>query len=854
MPVAPTTSKREDPMTRSDSRGIAPKNPEAVSCYHCGTPCPDLSISRSGKSFCCHGCETVFELLQENGLGRFYDLGTGRGLQASRPFNEAEYALLDSGDVRGRLVDFADDKSSRVTFRLPAIHCLACVWLLENLFRLNPAIGQSRVNFGRREVSITFDHTRLALSQLAGILNSIGYPPDLQLADLTRPVRPIGSRRLILQTGIAGFVFGNTMLYSISRYLGLSAADDTDLSRLFGVLSLLLSIPVVVYSAGDYWKTAWLSFRQRQMTMDVPIAAGILALFFQSIYEVILGRGEGYFDSMSGLIFFLLCGRIFAQATYHRLTFDRDYRAFFPLSVTRSVDGTEERISLDQLVVGDRVHVRNGELIPADSRLISGPALIDYSFVTGEAVAVGRQPGEHLYAGGRQTGATIEVETMKPVSQSYLTSLWDQDAFRKSRDRTFQSMTNRYSRRFTLLILAIALGSLAWWMPLDPARGVKAFVSVLIVACPCALALAAPFTLGTAQRILGRAGIFLRNSQVIEDLAAIDTIIFDKTGTLTDPNSSIVTFRGSPLSEKEATAVASLTRHSPHPCAVRITNSIPSDAGASAVEGFCETSGMGIEGTVDGNQILVGSRSWLRSHGITAAETNDSDLGMAHVAMGGHYRGTFDADDQLRPQVGQLIQTLGSRYQLALLSGDNERDRGRFEKLFPAGTQLGFGQSPFEKLERIGCLQQSGHRVFMVGDGLNDAGALRQSDVGAAVVQNLGSFSPASDVILGGDQVPSLAAALAFSKRAVAVVRISFAASALYNAIGVAIAAHGDLAPIVCAILMPLSSITVVVLACGSTWWMARRSGFETSAKSLPTSEPQQNGTMPLTKVTPLWT
>ncbi|MDW8311051.1 MAG: HAD-IC family P-type ATPase, partial [Verrucomicrobiales bacterium] len=257
----------------------------------------------------------------------------------------------------------------------------------------------------------------------------------------------------------------------------------------------------------------------------------------------------GYCDSLTGLIFFLLCGRAFQNRAHERLAFDRDYRAFFPLAVTRlrADPGrhapAEERVALSQLRVGDRLRIRNGELIPADARLVSGQAQLDYSFVTGESQPVDKRPGEHLYAGGRQVGAAIEVELVKPVSESYLASLWNHEAFRKTRGDEFHTLTNRYARRFTWIVLGIAVAAGVFWLASGHApRGIKAFTSVLIVACPCALALAAPFTLGTAHRILARHGVFLKNAQVIEHLARVDTVVFDKTGTLTTAGTSAVQF------------------------------------------------------------------------------------------------------------------------------------------------------------------------------------------------------------------------------------------------------------------------------------------------------------------------
>ncbi len=807
----------------------APRGAAGSACFHCGTPCTS-SVHRTGdRNFCCAGCLAVHELLRKNGLDTsYYSLNAAPGRRIDQEPGPDRYAFLDEPAVRSRLLDFESDRRCRVTFHIPAIHCVACVWLLENLFRLQTGIGSSTVNFLRREASISFDPTQVPFSRVAGLVDSLGYAPDLKLSDLDARRGSEVPRRLWLQLGVAAFAFGNTMLFSLPGYFGLDTFSGPAFQRLFGILSLVLGVPVVAFSAADYWRTAWFSLRQRRLSIEVPIALGIAALFCQSAYEVLSGHGEGYFDSMGGLLFFLLCGRVFQHKAYDRLTFDRDYRAFFPLSVIRVRDGSEgsvpseQRVSLAHLSVGDRIRIRHGELVPADGRLLQGTALMDYSFVTGESEPITVQPGERVHAGGCQQGGTLEVEITRPVSQSYLTSLWDQETFRKEKTDTFGTLTNRYSVRFTAVILAIAVVSAIFWAFQDPSRSVRALVGVLIVACPCALALAAPFTLGTAVRALGRRGVFLRNAQVIETLARINTVVFDKTGTLTAGGEADTVFEGTPLSTEEADSVRSLALQSSHPLSARIARVLTSGADRTAsVENFHESTGRGISGRIQGRLWLLGSAELLRESGIAVDSTHSESA--VHLAVDGHYRGRFRLVHPLRPEAGELVQSLNGHYQLALLSGDNDREQQRFQRLFGVGAALQFRQSPADKLTFIQNRQKDGGVVMMVGDGLNDAGALRQSDVGVAVVEHIGAFSPASDVIVEACRVPHLGELLRFSHNAVAVVRASFLISTLYNGIGISIAAAGRLSPVVCAVLMPLSSVTVVAFAALATQWQARR-------------------------------
>jgi Cu+-exporting ATPase len=847
-----------NPVTASLSRtqGVSPPDrPSAArdpgGCFHCGEPCADDTFALDEKSFCCLGCQTVFCLLRENGLGQFYELNSAPGTRIRTTTAAARWAFLDDPAVREKLLDYADERQAKVTLQLPAIHCVACVWLLENLFKLHPGIGRSVVNFTRREAAITFAPDRIRFSELAALLASIGYEPELTFAALDKPKPSALRKKQWLQIGLAAFAFGNIMLMSLPGYLGLDRFNGPWFRILAGWLSLALALPVVTFSASDFWRAAWWSLRQRRLALEVPIALGLAAIYGQSLFEVLTHRGPGYCDSLTGLIFFLLCGRLFQQKTHERLTFDRDYKGFFPLAVIRKTPTGEENVSLSQLEVGDRLLIRNGELIPADARLLSGPALIDYSFVTGEAEPVARPAGSHLYAGGRQIGGAIEVATVKPVVHSQLASLWGQAAFRKQRGNDLDSLTNRYSRRFTKLIIGLALAAAGFWLFQDASKALPVFTAVLIVACPCALALAAPLTYGTALRVLARLNLFLKNAPVIERLAGVDTIVLDKTGTLTTAGAGGVAFQsaecGLPsavLPAEAAQWIASLVRHSTHPHSVRIAKSLA--AVVLPVAGFQETPGGGIAGEVAGHKILLGSNAWLEKYLVCRSRGNETQISSTKesepphrssqqsydpagvgsytgVAIDGVFRGAFVFENFLRPEVGKLISQLGGRFELALLSGDHERETARFRKLFGERATLRFNQSPADKLEFIRELQQRGRRVMMVGDGLNDAGALKQADVGVAVVENIGAFSPASDVILDAAQLPRLGEMLAFSRQSARVVRAGFVISVLYNLVGVSVAAAGMLAPMVCAVLMPLSSATVLAFACGATAWAGHR-------------------------------
>jgi len=802
---------------------VAIASPSRVACVHCGLDCPPNPPQLGEHSFCCNGCLTVYQILSDNGLGRFYTIDQAPGVRPPETL-PSEYSALDQPDVRRRVVDFSNGTMTRVTFRIPAMHCAACVWLLENLYRLVPGVGRSEVNFPRKEVSIQLEDKDVSLSALATRLASLGYPPELKLDRLSGLADTTGHRRLLLQVGIAGFAFGNVMMMSFPSYLGLDPVRDAGLYRTFGYLSLALALPVLFFSAQDFYRAAWNGLRQKVLTIDFPLALGISALFIQSVFDILRHTGEGFLDSFTGLVFLLLCGKWFQRRTYDALAFDRDYRSYFPLSVTRRNNGVDEPAVLTDIKPGDRILVRHGEIIPADAVLISGQGNLDYSFVTGESTPANAATGDYVYAGGRQIGGALEVELVKDVSQSYLTSLWNNEAFQKPREMDWQNLTNRAGRWFTIAVVLVASGTALFWWKHDPSMIARTFSAVLIVACPCALALAAPFTFSTAQRHLGKAGLFLRSPSVVEAMAASNHVVFDKTGTLTHGPTGTVEFEGAPLTDDERAMIHTLTSQSSHPVSRAVTEFLRGcadqrDAGpCQTLINFIEITGSGICGQVNGHTLRIGSASWLGIHAPDGYGT--------WITIDENVRGRFLIGQQERTGLGSLIDTMHrDHYKITLLSGDRPTAEARFRTLFGTNAELRFDQSPHDKLAFVRERQERGESVLMMGDGLNDAGALKQSNVGIAVSDNVTLFSPACDAILAGNAFARLPFFLHFSRLSVTVLKSAFAVSLIYNITGVAFAASGALSPLVSAVLMPLSSFSVIGFSLLATSWAAHRSG-----------------------------
>ncbi|MET3128003.1 Cu+-exporting ATPase [Arcicella rosea] len=777
-------------------------------CFHCGNECPDDHIHIEEKYFCCDGCKTVYEILDQNNLCNYYQIEekSGNTPQISR------FEFLDNPEIAKTLLDFQNESISKVTFYIPTIHCSSCLYLLENLYRLHEGIERSQVDFLKKQVAVTFRHNvsdkGITFRQLAELLSAVGYEPLMSLNDVVKEKKQPNDRKLLTQLGLAGFCAGNIMLFSFPEYLGLQ--DDT-YKLLFGYLNIVLATPVVFYSASGYFESVYKSLRKGIVNIDFPILLSILVAFFRGIYEVIFNHGAGYFDSVTGLIFFLLIGKWFQQKTYHFLSFERDYKSYFPLAVTRLVLGEHESVSVSALKKGDKILIRNGELIPADSLLYKGEANIDYSFVTGEAALERKQLGDFLFAGGRQVGASIEMEVLKDVSQSYLTQLWNNDTFQKEQESRIKSFSNLVGKYFTFGVLTLAFSVAIYWYFTDVSKMLNAFSAILIIACPCTLSLSYPFALGNGLRILGKQHFYLKNGDVIETMANCDTIVFDKTGTITTSEGAKPQFQGKrPLSVFAEMLVVSLAHNSSHPISQKIKE-ISGKKHFLAIEDFYETTGKGIEGKYHGHFVKLGSSTFVNPS--LKAESKSFSASVAHLSIDDEYLGYFTLPNHYRKEIESTIKNLGKNYDTYLLSGDNQSERAHLESWFKNKEYLHFDCTPQEKLAFIKKLQAEGKKVIMIGDGLNDAGALKQAEIGIAVTDDTLNFTPMSDGIIAAEHLKELPTYLKYSKFALKLIRFSYVFSLMYNCIGLTFAVQGTLSPIVAAILMPVNSITLVGIA-----------------------------------------
>lgn len=787
---------------------------EDLSCYHCGDKIK-TRVNFDGKSFCCNGCKTVYEIFSGNGLASYYDMEAAPG--AAPAEFEGKYDFLANEEIAEKLLEFSDGNIEIISLYIPHIHCSSCIWILENLHKLRPEISSSQVDFPKKTIRITYHSGKINLKELVIFLSSIGYEPYISLDDYDAGKKKI-DRSIIYKLGVAGFAFGNVMFLSFPEYFEVSEYWLDQYKPLFRWLMFAFSLPVVFYAAQDYFISAYKGLRANILNIDVPLALGILVLFVRSTLEIIFDWGTGFFDSLTGLVFFLTLGKFFQQKTYNFLSFERDYKSYFPIGITRiNPGGKEESVHVQDLEQGDRLLIRNEELIPVDGILINGNARIDYSFVTGESHAVTKNSGDKIFAGGKQVAGVIEMEALKSVSQSYLTKLWSNDVFQTPKEDSVISFINHISKYFTVVLLMIAFSATAFWAFRDINTAINVFTAVLIIACPCALAMSTPFTLGNLLRIFGNKKFYLKNAGVIEQLAKADTLIFDKTGTLTSNKKNSIHYEGIDLTSEEESLLKNTLRNSNHPLS-RSLYELLAEYNISPPEEFREITGKGME-AIQGKQAMkVGSAEFVGNTAV-APTLNTS----VHISANNEYKGRYVFYNEYREGVESLFSEFAAGYHLSILSGDNEGEKARLEKLLPPKTNFLFNQKPEDKLEYIKSLQQEGKKTIMVGDGLNDAGALAQSEVGIAISENVNVFSPACDGILDASRFKQLFKFIVASKKAMTVIKVSMLLSFLYNVVGLYFAVTGQLSPIIAAILMPLSSISIIAFTTVCTNLIGRK-------------------------------
>lgn len=787
-----------------------------TTCFHCNGILPKKPIEKDGHLFCCRGCVSVYTIIKESGLESVYsNKSLGSFSRPSEDDNIGEFDFLENENVREKIISFKEGNICKVVLYAPDIHCASCIWLLEHLPKLHSAIIQSQVNFHAKKISILFDISKLSLKELAILLTKIGYKPYFSFEKKSSEDKE--QQKLLIRLGVAGFAFGNIMLLSFPDYLDNLSTLEQRYADLFHYVSFILSLPVILFSAQPYLRSAWGGLKAKDLNMDVPIGLGILTLFFRSAYDVFILSEPGYFDSLSGFVFFLLIGRWYQHKTYRFLDFDKSFNSFFPISVIKIENLNEVIKEVKDIQENDIVKLRNGELIPFDCILLSEEARIDYSFVTGESAIFHKKKGDLIYAGGKLYGQKILVQVKKVFDQKYFMQLWSENTQRKS--YTFKKISDFLGKLITALVLSVALFALYYWRNESTDTILKIITSVLIIGCSCAFALSAPFLFGNVSRILSKIDLFVKDANTIVTLSRVNHIVLDKTGTITEK-----TFKakwiGKELTPNQIDALYAVFQNSFHPLSKKIVELLKDKISIiNECDYYNEYAGKGIEAGVKGIKIRAGSKDWLN----VDRDIIEADHSLVFIEINDEMAGYFSIQNEIRKGLKNLNNLLKDNYRIHILTGDSNANTEPLKTIFQNNVTILTQQKPEDKKNYIEKIQTNNGVVLMIGDGLNDMPALKTADFGISITDDTSYFAPSGDAIMKGDSLKYLPDILRYSKVSYRLLIISYVFSFVYNIVGLSLAFSGRLSPLVAAVFMPFSSISVVLFAILSTNYFAKK-------------------------------
>lgn len=786
-----------------------------VACSHCGSVVPlGLVEDRAERHFCCDGCRTVFNLLHSSGLAGYYSLRDEA--RPARSTGRAYEELDDPAFLRVHATPLASGLL-RTEMSLEGIHCAACLWLVERLSLACPGVVESRLDFRAARVSLTWDPTRTTLSRAARALDSLGYPSRPARDGSDREARRRDDRRHLVRLAIAGAAAGNSMLVAFALYAGMFDPMDGAHAALFRWLSMGIGLVSLLGPGMVFFRGALAAVRTRTASLDLAIALGLGVGGFWGTVNTIRGTGEIYFDSLSVLVFLLLVGR-WLQARQQRGAADSVELLFSltPSSASLVRDGGVARVPVEALVPGDVVEVLAGESIPADGVVTSGQSEIDASLLTGESRPAAVSPGSAVAAGTVNLAATLRVRTEVAGEQTRvgrLMRLVEEGARRRA---PIVRLADRIAGRFVAGVVVAALATFVAWLFIEPALAPEQMAALLIVTCPCALGMATPLAMTVAIGRAARRGILVKGADALQSLSRPGTLVLDKTGTLTMGRLSLREFTGDP---EALSLAAALERGSSHPIARAILEACPDGAGLPPATDVRQTLGSGIEGIVGKTRVTVGSPAFVSQDrplapNLSAALKRSLDATATPVAISidGDVRALASLADSPRPGTSEAIRRLREAgWVVEVLSGDHPEIVAHIarELCLPSEAARG-GASPLDKVEHVRTRRSP---VVMVGDGVNDAPALAAADVGIAVHAGAEASLAAADVYLSTPGIAPIVDLVDAATRTMRTIRLGFTVSILYNAFAGSLAVVGMINPLLAAVLMPLSSFSVLAIA-----------------------------------------
>lgn len=803
---------------------------EPTSCNHCGLPVPTALLRAEAPSYCCAGCETVHEAIVAGGLEKYYEIRNITSTSQATPSGRSYDDLDDPSFLQGFARDLGNNRRS-IDLYLDGVSCAACVWLVEKAGRLVASDVDIRLDVSSGVAELQWNQESVPLSRIARQLDRLGHPAHA-LQGAARDARRQEERHLLARIGVAWAIAGNVMVMAIAMYAGAFDDMDWDETAVFRWVSMILCLPSLLWSANIFFRGAWASLKARVLHMDLPVAIGLGAGYIGGVVNTITGKGEVYFDSVASLIFLLLAGR-WLTLRQRRIAGDAAslLYALAPRAARKvDADGQVHDVPVESVVAGDVLAVRAGETLAADGIVIQGFSSMDSSILTGESRPVDVGPSDPVHAGMVNISGLLHVRALQTGAATRVGRLLHavEDAARRRAPVVLQA--DRVIGWFVGTVLALTVVTAVVWWRLDPSRALDHAVALLVVTCPCALGLATPLAVQAAIGQAAKRGIFVRGGDALERMALRKTgqspvIWFDKTGTLTQGKLRLQKWLGD-LSVQPYVHV--LEVQSAHPLAQALARDLPAATQELEVADIEQVPGGGIAGYIGGERWTVGAPAFVLARcpgNPQQASAFVEELTLQAwtpvlVACGDTVVAAAGIGDTIREDAAACVKALRAMgLQVGILSGDHPQVVAAVAATLQIGPERALGAcTPEAKLRQITDDSAKGP-VFMVGDGVNDAAALAAATVGISVHGGAEASLAAADVFLTQPGLSAVVDVLRGSRRTLAVIRRNLAFSLGYNVIGASLSIAGLLSPLVAALLMPLSSLTVLTSSWRTTWF-----------------------------------